>query len=192
MMIESHNIWFHEVTYRNVACMKRSRIRDNSIKNNKTVAGFTLLELLLCLCLAGIITFFSLAYTPSLYKKNQLEAVTADIKSAIHTAKLQALVTGKTLALTHLPDAKDWSEGMLLFEDNPKHQYTPNINPLYEWRWKSKGMLISWHGFQSKDYLLFATDLNSSVTNGTFDIQGNGQQVTLVVNRVGRVRKYEQ
>lgn len=191
MMIESNNSGRHEAIHGNIARMNRGGMGDYPTKNDKRAAGFTLLELLLCLAMLAIITFFSSAYTPSLYKKNQLEAVAADIRSAIHTAKLQALVMGKTLALTHLPDTKEWSEGMLLFEDNAKHQYTPNINPLYEWHWKFKDLHISWHGFQSKDFLLFATDLNSSLTNGSFDIQSRGQQVKLAVNRVGRVRKYE-
>lgn len=154
----------------------------------KPSAGFTLLELLLCLSLLGIIAFFSLPYTPSLYKQNQLQTVTAEIKSAIHTAKMQALVVGKTLALTPLPDADDWSEGMLLFVDNAKHQYTPHVKPLYEWHWKSAGTHVSWHGFQSKDYLLFATDLRSSTTNGYFVIKNAQQQAKLIINRVGRVR----
>jgi len=151
--------------------------------------GFTLMELLLCLCLISIIGFFSLTYLPPLYKKNHVEAISADIKTAIHAAKLQALVMGKTLVLTRLPDTKDWSRGMLLFEDNANHQFTPDIKPLYQWHWKSTGTHVSWHGFRSSEYLLFATDLNSCVTNGFFTIQNNGQLVKLIVNRVGRVRK---
>lgn len=160
-----------------------------SYTQRRGMCGFTLMELLLCLSLIAIIGFFSLTYIPSLYKKNHLEAITADIKTAIHTAKLQALVMGKTLALTRIPDAKDWSQGMLLFVDNDKHQFTSDIKPLYQWHWKSTGTHVSWQGFSSRDYLLFATDLNSSVTNGSFKIQNNGQQVKLIVNRVGRVRE---
>ena len=150
----------------------------------KLFKGFTLLELLLCLSLVSLIAFFSLLYTSSLYKKNQLQTVTAEIRNAIHAAKMQAFIIGKPLALTHLPHTKDWSEGMLLFVDNAKHQC---VQPLYKWHWKS-GIEVSWHGFQSKDYLLFATDLRSSMTNGYFVIRNAQQHVKLIVNRVGRVR----
>jgi type IV fimbrial biogenesis protein FimT len=101
---------------------------------------------------------------------------------------MQALAKGKTLTLTPLPNTNDWSKGMLLFVDNSKHQYTYNTEPLYEWHWKSADTDVSWHGFQSKDYLLFTTDLRSSINNGYFLIKNTQEQIKLIVNRVGRVR----
>ncbi len=170
---------------RTVARMEGSEMRDPHTKPSK---GFTLLELLLTLSLISTITFLSLSYAPSLYKKNQLQTVSTEIKSAIHTAKMQALAKGKPLTLAPLSNTNDWSKGMLLFVDNPKHQSTPNTEPLYEWHWKSAGTDVFWHGFQSKDYLLFTTDLRSSMTNGYFVIKNTQQQIKLIVNRVGRVR----
>ena len=51
------------------------------------------------------------------------------------------------------------------------------------------GFHTVWHGFQSKDYLIFSTDIRQNTTNGFFEVTTPTQQKTmLVVNRLGRVR----
>ncbi len=154
----------------------------------KMFSGFTLLEILLCLLLLSIVIFFSLSYTPLLYKKNQSQTISADIKNAVHTAKMQALLQGQALALTSLSRTSNWSDGMRLVVDNPTHHYEEDSETLYEWHWTSTGTQVEWHGFQSNEYVLFATDLRSSRTNGYFLIKNVDQQIKLILNRLGRVR----
>ena len=142
------------------------------------------------MALLGIIVLFSEPFAQSFYKKNQLQRVADEIKIAVHTAKMQALITNDRLVLSPLLGFTDWSEGMLLFVDNIKHQYSKNDKIIHEWHWNLKGVHVSWHGLQSKDYLLFATDLSCSTTNGYFMIQNTlQQQVKLILNRVARVRQ---
>ncbi len=136
-----------------------------------------------------MVLFFSVPFAQSFYKKNQLQQVADEIKTAIHTAKMQALLRHDKLVLSPLTGFTDWSKGMLLFVDNAKHHYSQKDKLLHEWHWTPKGIQVSWHGFQSKDYLLFATDLSCSTTNGYFMIKNNLQQVKLVINRVGRVKQ---
>lgn len=157
------------------------------VPHARRAAGFTLLEILMCLVLLSVISFFSLPYTPALYKKNQLQALSSEIKNSVHIAKMQALIEGKSLMLAPLYPA-NWSTGMKLFIDSPNHQ---KAKPLYEWRWKSANIHVEWHGFQSNDYLLFASDLRASQTNGYFLIKNANQQIKLMVNRLGRVRQLE-
>lgn len=136
----------------------------------------------------GVVLFFCLSYLPALYKKNRLDIVTDQVKSAIQIAKTQALITGDILVLSHLPGTKDWSDGMLLFVDNPQHKYTVNAKLLYEWHWQSTRVNVTWHGFQSDEFLLFASDIRRSTTNGYFVIKNATQQARLIINRLGRVR----
>jgi len=152
------------------------------------VKGFTLLEQLICLFIIGIVVFFVFPGITSLYKKNQLQTVTAEITNAVHTGKLQALVTGETLVLTPLPSSNDWSDGMVLFVDNREHKYREDSRLLYAWKWTFPGVKISWQGMMSNNYLLFAIDMKSSMTNGYFMISNAKQQVKLSVNRLARVR----
>ena len=154
----------------------------------KSEIGFTLIELLVSLSVLAIVLCCSFSFAPALYKKNQLQKVTDELKGAIVFAKIQALLTGDVLALTRLPGSNDWSDGIVLFIDNPKHQYTPDAKLLHEWHWKYAGIHITWQGFQSKAYLLFSPDISNSTVNGSFLMTNeNQQQSKLVVNRLGRV-----
>lgn len=150
--------------------------------------GLTLIETLIGLFLVSLIAFFSLSYV-SVYKKDQLSIVCEEIKNAVHLARMQALSTGKKLVLTTIPETSNWAEGMVLYLDTPQHQYDTSSKPIYAWRWKSSGIDVSWHGLQSNDYLIFAAELKSNITNGYFLIKNSTQEIKLIVNRLGRVRK---
>ena len=147
-----------------------------------------LIELLVSLSILSIVFLFALPFTPLLYKKNQQDIIAIDIKNAIYFAKTQSLLTGESLLLTSLPGENDWSRGMLLFVDNPEHQYKSGVKQLREWHWNVGNEHITWRGFQSNRYLRFATDLSHSAINGYFII-GNltSKPIKLMVNRLGRV-----
>lgn len=157
-------------------------------KHSRWSGGLTLVELLVTLSLLSIVLCCSLPLAPSLYKKNQMQMIVDNVKGAIQVAKMQALISGDTLALTPIGGAGDWSDGMLLFVDNVKHQYSSETRLLYQWHWKSVGVDLAWQGFQSRNYLLFAPDMSSNATNGYFIITNHQLQAKLVVNRFGRVK----
>ena len=102
-------------------------------------------------------------------------------------AKLHALMSGESLILMPIDKSKGWSAGLMLLRANSRHQYSPNENIIYQWQWSGTNVHISWHGLQSKQYLLFATDLKSSMINGYFEIKNPTQQIQLIVNRLGRI-----
>ncbi len=142
--------------------------------------AFTLIELLLSLALVAILLLFSLPSTSFMNEKNQIEVIQNDIKAAVLFAKTQAVITGKNIILAPLHDSQDWSNGMQLMQADKL---------LQEWRWKSSGIHISWHGFQSSHYLLFSADISQNAVNGFFEIKNNTQRsFKLVINRLGRIR----
>ena len=151
--------------------------------------GFTLIELLASLTLLVIVLFFSLPQTSVLYKKNQMRLISDGVKEAIQTAKIQALLLNESLVLAPLSGTNDWSQGLMLFADNSKHQFIPGMKLLYEWHWPSSGVNIVWHGFKSEYYLIFAPDIRHNATNGYFMIKNTAQQVRLIVNRLGRIKQ---
>jgi Tfp pilus assembly protein FimT len=133
--------------------------------------------------------FFSIPFLSSLYQKNQLQVRQDEIKASIQFAKIQAQIRHKNLLLAPIGGKNDWSAGMRLFVDNAQHRYTPNAQVLHEWHWKASNISISWHGFQSDHYLLFAAENSKNAINGYFLIQINSELVIkLIVNRLGRVR----
>lgn len=159
------------------------------IARENLAQGFTLIELLICLVLMATIFMFSAPLTSRLYQQNQIQVIQDNIQSAIRFAKTQALVTGKNMLLTPLPNSMDWSSGILMFADNEKHVYTPTSQIVHEWHWQYPAVEVSWYGFQSNQYLLFSIEASRNAANGYFLIKSQvPQRVKLVVNRMGRVR----
>ena len=151
--------------------------------------GFTLIELLVCLAILSALFFF-VPISSLFYQHNQIEVTCEDIKNAIRYARNVALLKGVPLALTPLPGTSDWSEGMILFIDNPLHQYNAHDELIYQWQWRHPGIQIEWKGFRSTQYLTFSTLLNESTSNGTFHVFSNhSEQRKLIVNRLGRIRE---
>ena len=147
-----------------------------------TSKGVTLSELLVCIAILAIIFCYGLSVTPWLYKKNQIERVGVDIKNAIHVAEAQAQHLGDILILRPLSSDQDWTKGMGLF--------SAGRTLIYEWHWPVSGLHVTWHGFQSNEYLRFTPFMRESAVNGSFmisDAQYHGLQ--LVVNRMGRVKE---
>lgn len=152
--------------------------------------GITLLELLCCLLLVSILFFLSLPSSTELANQNKLTVIEKEIVAAIRYARNIALLNHTRLALTPLNDSDDWSKGMLLFVDNKNHHYQPGDKILHRWQWHMQGVQISWSGFQSNEYLLFASDLKHAATSGHFTLlTQHTEPIKLVVNRLGRVNK---
>jgi len=153
----------------------------NTDRGIVTQKGLTFIEVILCLAILGILVCFGTPFTSSLYKKNELQVVKDDIRGAIRLAKMTALVRGKPVRLTHRLGATDWSSGIVLSSLDGA--------VLYEWQWRNKGLSVIWHGFQSREYLLFSPNLNNSAVNGYFLMEDNKKQVSkITVNRLGQVR----
>ena len=153
--------------------------------------GFTLIEVLLSLSIVATLLFFTLPFESFFYKKNQAQVIQSDIQSAVRYAKTHALAIGENVILTPLQGSTDWSLGMLMLVDNAKHGYTSNAQLIHEWHWKKSGVAVSWRGFQSKHYLLFAADPRQNSVNGSFLIKtGPNYTVKLLLNKLGRIRIY--
>lgn len=152
--------------------------------------GFTFLELMIYLVIFTLFLTFSTSVGVSFYQKNQQQTIAEEIKAAIHFAQLQALSTGQNLVLTPLDARNDWSYGMLLFIDNPKHHYDSESKLIHKWQWVAKSVHVTWQGFQSKRYLLFTPTINNNAVNGYFMIHSPlSNDIKLTINRIGRIKE---
>ena len=150
--------------------------------------GLTLLELVTSLLVLAVLVFFGLSLAPLQQQALRLRA--DELKSIIRYAKQQAQLSSKPLALTPWRGRSDWSDGMVLFEDNAKHAYDAKAHVIREWHFRRKGVSIGWHGFQSSHYLVFSASLHRRATNGNFILTAPTQEkVILAINRLGRVRE---
>lgn len=151
--------------------------------------GFTLLELMLSLCLMAILSFFSYSSLLTLYRKNELEVLINEVKATIVFSKNQSILRSQNLVLSPLPGSNEWADGMLLFVDNKEHRYHSGIKIVHEWHWNRNNIHLQWHGFRSNTYLIFSRDLRKSSCNGHFEITSPSHSpMKLWLNRLGRVR----
>lgn len=148
--------------------------------NHKNTAGLALLELMGVLAIMAVVFCASIPLWTDLFKKNQSDIVVNQIKNAIQTAKIQALLRGEPIILSKLQGTDDWSKGMQLSTQETQQA-------LQEWYWKPS-ISVEWQGFQSKTYLRFSPVLRENITNGQFIIRNVNQQIRLIVNRLGNVK----
>jgi prepilin-type N-terminal cleavage/methylation domain-containing protein len=152
--------------------------------------GLTLIELLVGLLILTILICLSLPFGLAIQQRNQLQIVENEITTAVAYARNMALLHKRPLTLTPLPNATDWSSGMILFVDNKNHQYTEKDKLIHQWQWFHRGIQVIWQGFRSHHYLLFSSELQHAATSGHFEIKVNhARSRRLVINRFGRVVK---
>lgn len=86
-----------------------------------TTQGFTLVELLVCLGVLGVIASFAIPSWQRLQERSRVEAVRDQLMNDLQTARVRALQRGETLQLIRLRDCtwgtsadSDWSCGWQL------------------------------------------------------------------------------
>lgn len=144
--------------------------------------GLTLIEVLMCLAILGIITVLSQANFQASRQKNELDVLVDSIGSVIRLAKLQAISHGDVVVLTPLNTTHDWSDGIAM-------QFSRTHEIVSQWAWNLHYWHISWNGAGGLNEIHINPNLASSVSNGTFTLvnASTKEQVKLVVNRIGRV-----
>lgn len=153
-------------------------------------SGFTLIEFLIYSGVLCILLLCSMPLILDFYQKKRAEIIADEIKNAIRFTRNLAFKNDAPMTLNPLSDSGDWSQGMVLFVDNPQHQYTNKDKIVYQWQWYYPGVRVTWQGFRSGHYITFSPGLRQSTANGHFNIATNHQyQKQLIVNRLGSVRE---
>lgn len=151
--------------------------------------GVTLIELLIYLAIVSSLLIMSVIFGQNFFQRNQIDVLVSEINNAIHYAKNMAMIHGVPIALNPVDSQQDWAKGMVLFIDNKAHHYTEKDTPLYQWQWKNQGIRVTWEGFRSKEYLVFASNLNQAACNGSFHLMIGQKDVgEIILNRFGHVQ----
>lgn len=146
--------------------------------------GFTLLEMLTCLGIIAVLWAMSLAFNIFFFSKNQFDSIENDIKNIVRYARNATIASDQALMLKPLLTSKNWAHGIALIKVSTQEL-------LYQWKWHYPHIQLSWKGFQSSDYLLFAPDLQHSAINGRFIITSKGCSENLILNRFGHIRRVD-
>ena len=81
-------------------------------------AGFTLLELMVVLAIAGVLIGLASPEMSSMIRRQRLETAAADLYGAIDLTRSQAIARGARVQLVPLePAGINWSRGWVVFVD---------------------------------------------------------------------------
>lgn len=144
--------------------------------------GFTFIELQIGLLICAVFMIVCMSNSFNSLQSNQIELLIAEIKNMVNYTRLQSNILNNNLKLKPLNN--DWSYGAKLLKEENRQYQTLNI-----WNWKQYNVNISWHGFQSNDFLLFTPVLHSQALNGFFLIKYKHKEYKLFLNRLGRFRE---
>ncbi|QBR84231.1 pilus assembly protein [Legionella israelensis] len=149
--------------------------------------GFSLIEFTVTLALLMLLSSLAAGFNYFFYSRNELQALKDELKTAVHYARMQSFIIGKTLYLENISRSNDWSCGMVLYEVNSNGSKIP----LHKWQWNHPHWQIYWSGFSSRNSILFSPHPHFAAMNGQFRIINarTQQQTTLVINRLGRIKE---
>ena len=161
----------------------------------KYESALTLLELLLTLAVVSILLLIAIPSTQHFIQRNHLVVDMQKIISALSFARTEAITRGEIVTFcpnnNNLQCGQDWSQGFLVFADkNANHQFEKADALLKVFAPLTKGVHLSWQGFDSKDYIQMQPVGFGNTSNGRFiyvpaDHHLQNQR-TIVVNRNGR------
>lgn len=96
-------------------------MHSSSLSRRLTSQGFTLVELLVCLAVLGVMTSFAIPSWQRLQERSRVEAARDQLVNDLQTARVRAIQRGETLQLTRSRDCawagstdNDWSCGWQL------------------------------------------------------------------------------
>ncbi len=155
------------------------------------LAGFTLVELMVCLLLTGIML---LQATTSFYRIIQQQRITLDLTQLQHAfqfARGQAVVNQHLVLICGSQDKRhcvdDWSRGFIV-QARPVMPKQPPVL-LYQFRLNNTSARLHWHGFNHKPYVQFDGLGQALASNGRLDYCDSEDHChQLIINRAGRLR----
>jgi type IV fimbrial biogenesis protein FimT len=178
--------------------------------------GVTLVELLVAICIAGILLTAALPEVHGLVRSSRLDAAARQLHSHIQLTRTSAVQFRRIATLCprdgHATASgarcgTDWTRGYVVFvdEDGDAIRDLPGDTLLADVP-ASPGVRISWRAFRRRDALQFRADGATQLSNGTFTLcpadaatargsAGTGEAlahatrvVRLVINVGGRTR----
>lgn len=159
--------------------------------------GFTIIDLLITLAIAGTLLGAGLPSFQDFIAKHRTTFAINKMVGVIHFARMNSITRGNTVTicprLDSLDCGKDWSQGTIVFTDNDSNGKLENdeeILRIFE-RFNNSGK-GKWVSFGSNNYLRYRADGSTIGQNGSFTYcptDGNAKYAhQIIINRTGRAR----
>lgn len=158
--------------------------------------GFSLVDLLLCLALIGLLSQWALPSMSQLYHRHRADDYLRSQQQLLNLGRSLANSTGSQMTLCPSPDGQrcqtDWQLPQLLFQDRNRNGQRES----HESQWSHQALLksgqqLSWQGFRGNSQILIVPIGGGYQQNGTFLFCDNSDPRfgrSLIVQRNGRNR----
>lgn len=163
---------------------------------NKCNSGFTLVELMVTLSVAGILVTVGVPSFASMIASNRVTAASNEVVTALNLAKSEAIRSGQNTTLCKSADGTtcsgNWSDGWILFNDiDSNHTRDTTAG--------TKEQIIRVHGasepslsfiFKTADYIQFSPNGHSNA-NGHFcfhNSYSDENSRSVIITQIGRIR----
>ncbi len=159
----------------------------------KKVHGHTLLELLICLLISGILLSIAAPPLSSALQSNQQTQLLNQLVATLNYARGTAVLDRNTVAicsgLTHCLNTTNWSNQLLIFNDRNQNGQMETEEQLLRTEVISENYTWNWFNLRHRSYLQFEQNGSPRALNGTLTLCRAGQPLTqIVINVTGRVR----
>lgn len=159
--------------------------------------GFTLLELLIVISIAGILFGIAIPSFASLIQSTQSQRLGNDLINLISHARHQAVMRNHTVTLCGSTDGElcdgSWNKHILAFIDKNKDKEIDDEDYLLNnWSLFKAGESLSWRSFQNKRYLQLHANGMTYYQNGNFtycpEDKNTQHAVHWILNQAGHLR----
>lgn len=154
---------------------------------NRKNRAFSFIELLIGLAVLSLLLAFCLGVSAKNQGRTHMMITAQRLVQVIQFTRNKAL-TGQVDLVLGAMQPGDWSQGVVVFKDNPNHSLSHPEDLIHEWRWFAAPLQIQWHGFRSPHYLIFTKNPATAAANGHFSLIYQGVEMgRVIVNRLGRI-----
>lgn len=160
----------------------------------KSLHGHTLVELLFCLLIAGILLALATpTFVAIIERSRQAEAIN-QLLGALNYARTKAMMEHKIVAIcagiTACEGHETWQGRILIFEDRNGNGQLDAGDELLRTVTMPEGLVWYWRNFRRQNHMQFQPDGTTRALNGTFTLCRDGAAKSqIVINLPGRARR---